>query len=217
MAHAGLDTDQFPGLDAMARLYGATNLGWCGFYLAPAPSHRDTGWMARRAALKAQGWGFAPVFLGQEVTGPGSHNVTAEQGAIDGVTASSLMAKAGFPSDSYVYLDLEAPNPETAYLVAWAKGLQGFRPGVYCSHLIADRVAKLLGDAGFPHARIWAYKVTTGEYGPFDGTTMPTDDPGQSGYPQAYIWQQIDNARLTAFGGLPADLDTALSTDPSAP
>jgi len=60
---AGFDTAFYPGDSQMAWLKANTNLVWCGYYLAPAPSHRDTSWMGTRATLLAQGWGIAPVYL----------------------------------------------------------------------------------------------------------------------------------------------------------
>jgi hypothetical protein len=38
--------------------------------------------MTRRAALQAAGWGIAPVFVGQQVIGPGSHNPSAATGVM---------------------------------------------------------------------------------------------------------------------------------------
>jgi hypothetical protein len=67
----------------MAWLKANTNLVWCGYYLAPAPSHHDTSWMGTRAALAAAGWGVAPVYLGQQITGPGSYNPSLQQGGTD--------------------------------------------------------------------------------------------------------------------------------------
>src|ERR1700691_4592878 len=68
------DRSDYPGDDVMTWLRAHTNLQWCGYYFAPAPSHGDTSWMARRSALVAAGWGIAPIYVGQQITGPGSHN-----------------------------------------------------------------------------------------------------------------------------------------------
>jgi len=46
--HPGFDVSAFPGVSKMAKLKQNTNLEWCGFYLAPAPSHANTGWMGQR-------------------------------------------------------------------------------------------------------------------------------------------------------------------------
>src|SRR5579859_4599496 len=93
---AGFDTAFYPGDNQMAWLRANTNFVWCGYYLAPAPSHRDTSWMGNRATLSSQGWGIAPVYLGQQITGPGSHNPSAAQGATDGNDAADLMDGDGF-------------------------------------------------------------------------------------------------------------------------
>ncbi len=37
--YLGFDRSDYPGDDVMADLYNSTSLFWCGFYLAPAPSH----------------------------------------------------------------------------------------------------------------------------------------------------------------------------------
>src|ERR1700755_3469138 len=110
---AGFDTDIYPGDSQMAWLKANTNLVWCGYYLAPAPSHHDTSWMGARAALVAQGWGIAPVYLGQQTPAPGSHNPSVGQGTTDGNNAAKLMTGEGFAPGSCVYLDLENGPPMT--------------------------------------------------------------------------------------------------------
>lgn len=79
--------------------------------------------MPRRSELVAMGWGIAPIYVGQQVTGPGSHLVTGAQGKIDGADAAKKVAQCGFPSGSFVYLDLENGPPFTAaqhaYVGAW--------------------------------------------------------------------------------------------------
>src|SRR5580698_7005276 len=92
---AGFDRSDYPGAAVMAWLLANTNLKWCGFYLAPAPSHPDESWMKAPDA-DFTGWGLAPIYLGQETTGPGAHKVNAAQGAIDGADACKLMMTAGF-------------------------------------------------------------------------------------------------------------------------
>jgi hypothetical protein len=213
MADPGMDTSVFPGLAAMAWLRANTNLTWTGFYLGPAPSHPQADWMPHRAALREQGWGLAPLFVGQEVSGLGSHVVTAGQGRLDGIRTAQLMVQAGFARRRYVYLDLETPDSETAYLQAWAFALSaaGYYPGVYCSHLIAAEVAALL-----PGARIWAFRIAIeGEHPvspPFSGAA-----PSGSTYPAAYAWQHDQNAVIECDGAsLVVDLSTALG-DPASP
>ena len=151
-AYAGFDRSDFPGALAMAWLRANTNLCWCGFYL-PSPSHPGTSWIdADDEAL--DGWGLAPIYVGQQVTGPGSHLVTAAQGAIDGADAAAKMGAAGFDPKSCVYLDLENGPPfgpaQQAYVGAWCDAVSAadFLPGVYCSFMFA-RVGWFLSDGSF--------------------------------------------------------------------
>lgn len=101
MPFAGFDSLHYPGDGVMAWLKANTNLSFVGFYLAPAPSQGDREWMSRRATLVQQGWGFAPLYLGQQelsINKPGvSHILTPGQGEIDGGDACQLMKTAGFP------------------------------------------------------------------------------------------------------------------------
>ncbi len=219
--YAGFDSSGFPGQAQMDWLAANTNLVWCGYYLAPAPSHGNAGWMGQRAALADGGWGMAPIFVGQELRGPGSHHVTEAFGTSDGTMAAALMRAEGFSDGACVYLDLEdgppLSAPRTAYIGAWVDAVAqaGFTPGVYGSHLIAGSVHALR-----PDARIWAYRVTTTASHPVPGTNFPDLHPAGSGYVGAYAWQLAQNCRLALPGAPKAamvvDLDTAVTADPSA-
>jgi hypothetical protein len=215
MTHFGFDTDIFPGVPLMGQIKASTNLEFVGFYLAPAPSHGDASWMAHRGDLAAQGWGFLPVYVGQETVGPGRHNVCGPQGTIDGAEAVTLMRSAGFPAGSYVYLDLENGPPFTAaeaqYVEAWVKLVEGggYKAGIYGSHLYAAELAALA-----PSARIWTVRTATVDRHQVPGRIFTGRDPADSGFPGAFACQFDQSAVLTAFG-LEVDLDSALSADPS--
>lgn len=146
MTFAGFDTSAYPGDAAMGALKATTNLAFTGFYLGPAPSHRDIGWMDKRATLVAMGFGLAPIYVGQQTIGPGSRNVSAAQGTIDGGDAAGLMLEAGFPDLSVCFLDLENGPPfhgaQISYVQMWCAALKlgRYTPGVYCSHAIAEDV-----------------------------------------------------------------------------
>jgi len=217
---AGFDASSYPGDAVMAWLLANTNLVWCGYYLAPAPSHGDTSWMGKRAALAAAGWGFAPTYLGQQVIRPGSLDPSAANGALDGAQAVSLMQSEGFAPGACVYLDIENGPPLTQlqqdYTSAWCNTVAngGFTPGVYCSHLLAATVQNLC-----PAARIWAFKVPTNA--PHAVTApFPTPDPSGCGYAAAQAWQLDQNGTFTLPPGVhpPLGMDTssALTADPSA-
>jgi len=214
MAYAGFDRADCPEISFMAKLKAETNLAWCGFYL-PAPSQAGTTWKGKRAALVAQGWGLAPVYVGQQVTGPGSHLVTAEQGTLDGAHAAQAMSAEGFPQKSWVYLDLENGPPlsyeQRDYVGAWVDAVEvnGYCAGVYCSFMLAANIARAA------RVRIWAFHVRTTSAHVVGGTTFPSPDPATSGFAGASIWQLDDEARI--MGGLAVDLDSASMRDPSAP
>jgi hypothetical protein len=225
--HTGFDTDRFPGLPALAWLKTNTSLAWCGYYLAPAPSHADTGWMGWRPTLVANGWGLAPVYLGQQTAGPGAHIVTAEQGGIDGAQAAALAGSEGFPTGATVYLDWEDGSrpgaAAIAYIRAWIAALAdaGYSPGLYCSHaLAADLVADL---APGPIPQIWAWCVATVGRHPYAGDirTLTASDPAGCGDAHAALWQFEQDAVLSLPGtpcdGLEVDLSHAAVADPSAP
>ncbi len=206
----------------MQALKANTNLVWCGFYLGPAPSHHSDSWMTQRAQLQANGWGLAPLYVGQQIIGPGSHNPSTPQGVVDGHHATQLMTAAGFPQGACVYLDLEngLPFPPLLqqYTVSWIDTVQNdqFRAGVYCSHAFAEEVHVLR-----PSVRIWAFKVTTTQPHPVPGPPYPDTHPAGSGYTGAYIWQLGQDCQISPphvpGGTLTVDLDTAVGPDPSAP
>jgi len=106
--YAGFDRSTYPGDATMIWIWENTNLCWVGFYLAPAPQHGNQSWMHKYEFLKKVGYGFAPVYVGHQV---GSPNLTAAQGTIDGRDAASLSARAGFPRNATIYLDIEQGPP----------------------------------------------------------------------------------------------------------
>lgn len=144
--------------------------------------------MGQRAALQSSGWGIAPLYVGQQVHGPGRHNVSATQGTMDGREAVRLLNTEGFAAGTSVYLDLEDGPPfvppRTAYVEAWVKAVhdEGFQPGVYCSHGFAADVHRLCSDA-----RLWVFKVETTQEHPFPGINFPDLHPAGSGYPGAFV------------------------------
>lgn len=155
----GFDISTAPSPTQLATL--RQHFDFCGCYLAPSPSHQDKSWMvAGIANARAIGFKFLPIYVGQQVIGPGSHHDTAEQGKTDAVEASARMHDAGFALKSPVYLDLEngAPFPpaEGAYAFAWLEGVRaaGFTPGVYCSHVLASHFDPT-------KYRVWAFQVPT--------------------------------------------------------
>jgi hypothetical protein len=218
---AGFDTSEFPGLPQMRWLKNNTNLAWCGYYLGPAPNHGNTGWMGQRAALADEGWGLAPLYVGQQLNRRGLHNITGPQGITDGRDAVGLLSHEGFRPGTCVYLDLEDGPPlesRSEYVAAWVDTViaGGFQAGVYCSYLIASDVHVLRDKV-----RVWAFHVQTTAEHPFPGTNFPDSHPAGSGYSGASIWQLAQSCRLTLSGApstfMLVDLDSAITPDPAAP
>ena len=218
---AGFDSYAYPGDDVLTWLSANTNLEWCGYYLAPTPSHREASWMGNLAKLKAGGWGIAPLYLGEQVIPPGSQHASAAKGTEDGADAATLMTSEGFVNGSCVYLDLEngLPFPQSLqdYTAAWCEAVQenGFTPGVYCSHALALQVHTL-----FPGARVWAFRVNTVTPHPVPNP-YPDPSPSGCGYIGAHMWQLGQYCQLSILGTagkiLETDLSSSILQDPSAP
>jgi hypothetical protein len=203
----------------MGVMKSTTNLKFCGYYLAPAPSRPTSGWMSQRVALVGQGWGIAPLYVGQQTTGPGSHVVTEAQGKRDGRDAVQLMQSEGFSPGTWIYLDLENGSPfptnQQKYVRAWVETIDNgniYRGGVYCSHTIAHGVRTVC-----PSARLWVFKVTTTSPHPVPGPPYPTPNPSGSGIADAHIWQLHQNAQIQVQGNtMIVDLNSGLTSDPGS-
>ncbi len=221
-AFAGFDSSAYPSDSVMRWLRANTNLVWCGYYFGGAPSHNDTSWMGKRALLQGLNWGIAPLYVGQQIIGPGSHHTDGAHGTTDGEDAAQFVSNQGFASGSVVYLDLENgspfPNLQKDYVKNWCDAVQqaGFTPGVYCSHTFAAQVAALV------HAAlIWAFKVPTTQAHKVPGPHYPDPSPAGSGYPGAFVWQLDQHCLIDAPGApggtLGVDLDSASTPNPSIP
>ena len=219
----GFDSLAYPGDGMMQWLKANTNLSFCGFYLAPAPSRPNSPWMGKRATLAAQGWGFAPVYVGQQQADVPHcpHVLTAAQGAADGQQALNLMGLtgAGFPAGSTVFLDLERPEPPTQgmldYFSAWVDTVNGsgtYRAGLYAPY---KKVPPLLAVRTVP---VWVVQIVS----PTPSMTPPFAqyDPAASKVPTAVAWQYVIDT-VANFPGAPhttwpLDLDCAVAADPSS-
>jgi hypothetical protein len=221
VAFAGFDRSDYPGDTIMTTLRQNTNLRWCGYYLAPAPSHPGTTWMGTRDFLVGLGWGIAPLYVGEQVVPPGSQHPSAATGTTDGNDAVGLMSDEGFDAGSFVYLDLEngppLPPQLRDYVNSWCAAVAagGFRPGIYGSHLLAAELQALQ-----PAARIWAVRVSTTQPHTVPGPNYPEDEPSNSGFAGAFMMQLHQNCQTGVAGvakPLTVDLDTCVSGNPCAP
>jgi hypothetical protein len=214
-ASAGIDTSVYrPNMLAALKADPNNNAVWCGFY-HDAPSHSNSGWPGHRADVIALGFNPVPIYVGQQVQGPGSHIVTAAQGTIDGDDCAAKMLAEGFPARSCCFLDLESPDGAfMPYVDAWVTAMEkrGWTSGVYVSHLMAAVIATV-----HPNTRIWAYKVAS-VAGSSGSAPFSTEDPSGSGYAGAVIWQHEDEVTISGPGySFTVDLDTSTVADPAAP
>jgi len=187
--------------------------------------------MGKRSFLQDLGFGIAPLYGGEQVSGPGSHHSSSAKGTTDGNDAVGKMRSEGFAPGSCVYLDLEngpsengpaVPQVQRDYLNSFCNAVTagGFLPGVYCLHGLAAEIHALQ-----PAARIWAVKVSnaTSRPGHFvPGPNYPNGDPAvASGVPGAFVVQLHQNCEISVEGVAmhlhPVDLDSARTADPGAP
>ncbi|HXU39402.1 MAG TPA: LysM peptidoglycan-binding domain-containing protein [Blastocatellia bacterium] len=213
----GFDRLEYPGDAFMRVLRAEAQVSWTGFYLAPAPSQGSTTWMEKRAFLKGLGFGFAPIYVGQQQRQVrGSHLLTAAQGGSDGENAVALAKRAGFPEASVLYLDIETgPPPEPAlltYYKSWVQGVtdNGFTPGVYCSHLLPPALLQ------HAQAVVWIFHLKFDNGSTFS-PPLPLIDPSQSTFTGARMMQYAQQGSLTIGGRTlsPIDLDSSHKADPS--
>lgn len=237
--YAGFDAAVFPGTETLAWLRSHSNMTWCGYYLSPAPNLAPAAatWKGQRSALDA-GWGLVPIYVGQQLprhatTGLAANQfssiLTTEQGRTDGRQAAALAIDEGFPRGAHLYVDWEDGGTLTAesqhYLAAWLGTVSalGFGPGVYCSHLLAVQVERLLLTTGngVP-GRIWCFRVSSTNLHRLAVplTKLSTKDPAGSGYPNAVSWQYEQNAwfeRPDTHHRIVADFNSSTLADPGRP
>lgn len=234
---AGFDAAVYPGDASMAWLKAHSNLSWCGYYLSPAPNLYPpaNSWRGRRAALAGH-WGFAPVYVGQQVR-HGASAVSAildyRQGCIDALEAVDDAIRDGFPPGTCLFLDWEDGGPLSSesrdYAGGWLRTVKsrGYAPGLYCSWRLADDFAQMIAamNAGLK-VRFWCWAVSSTAEHPLAVplTALPRLDPAGCGYDKARMWQREQNAWFDTPADAPqpgqrifADFNCALWDDPSAP
>jgi hypothetical protein len=205
----GMDISLYPGDTVMQAWWNASPFCYTGFYLAPAPYHRDASWMSKRQVLLNQGWGFMPVYVGRQAD---SSYLDTETGANEADQAASLARCAGFPCQTTIFLDIETPHPLTgrylAYVVVWVNELRnkGYQAGIYCNAENASQIKGIL----FGSVEFWVAH--------YIGCDLPSSNPSPacSGVSFAGIWQFSGDRNIT-YGGYPiaVDLNTSIYTDPS--
>jgi len=173
----GMDTSDFPGHAVLGWYWANCGFRYTGFYVAPAPRHRNQSWMSQRDELAAAGWGFLPVFVGLQINASG---LSTANGAEHGKDAARLMTNAKFHAQTICYLDLEdgtEPSGNYAgYISAWLTALQGegYVPGIYCSQRIADWCRRKTTISGPSDCR-WGQRAIPIRQIKFQRASLPTE------------------------------------------
>jgi N-acetylmuramoyl-L-alanine amidase len=199
---AGLDMGDYPGDKMMREIFGDPYV-FTGYSLN-SPCHRDEPaghwrpWMGHWKTLKAIGWGFVVVYVGQQMVGAskcGQNNLTRSQGAIDADDAILKASSDDLTENSIIFLDIEAVDVVTKALADYVRGWVGglldagsYKPGIYCHHKNADALldaAQIEYEARGLHNEapaFWVVKIKSN----FD---VRKDSPADSGIPYASVWQ----------------------------
>lgn len=213
----GMDASSYPGDNKMQDWRNNSPFYFTGFYLAPAPYHPDTSWMTKRDILLGQGWGFLPIYVGRQSD---SSHLTAYQGRQDAQDAATLASNAGFPSLSYIYLDIEQGGTLSdsfiTYIQAWVQEIQSntdYRAAIYCSYFqTADQIKNALNDN---RVRYWVFHLSWTCSSAGTGTAP---SPANSGVSYATSWQLAQNCSKTYGTSTinPVDINTSTMADPSS-
>lgn len=230
---AGLDTAAYPGDDWARRVYEDTNIWYLGYYLGGANAAPGTEtWNGTRPFLEKLGFGFLPIYVGQQADGKRFHDdLTAARGHNDAQDAARKLRSNGFPIKTVCYLDVEdrtVTHPLVTYAASWIgtiKGL-GFRAGLYCDATrggVADAVAEKVGWDAF---RLWAVPVGTEIWvkvhphaHPNGYQTYPTHDPADyhaKAFGVQYAEAGFSDDPPEVFG-VQVDLNSFPVKDPSTP
>lgn len=218
--YRGFDLSIYPGDTAMSHFWNSTPFSFTGFYLAPAPLHSNTSWMAKRSYLENLGYGILIIYVGRQSY---SSNLTYAQGETDGANAAALASNAGF-SKKYtrVFLDIETGGTLSSSFTNYIKGWIDYvsidtiyHAGIYCSYSkTADQIKSLDSYAG--NATYYVFNINEP---PSPGNTTSTGSltPASSKVSYASVWQYNQNGSQTYNGStLNVDLDLATTSNPSA-
>lgn len=231
--YAGMDSDNYPGATWMQTAYDNTNLFFTGFYLGKTSSisgpccHPTSTWMPEsspgsvRTALYDMGWGFVPLYVGQQYNDPNcpSCNVlTSAQGTTDAQNAADLMSAAGFPDLSVVFLDVEAggtlPSSFMDYIQAWINEINNatsYWAGAYCSY--DQTAAQISAKVGSGNVTLYVFDLNI--QGCKETSPFPTPSPS-SAYSGAKSLQYAQGCTISnGTSTITADLDSSFYTDPS--
>lgn len=225
--YPGFDIWKYPGEDALRAWREASPYQWIGYYL-PSPCRRDSSWIGKRKAIKEMGYGFAVVYMGQQVFEhmPAENDLpperiicsrsllTPKQGRLDARDAIAGATREGFPKKTTIFLNVELVSDVSdslaAYYRAWTKEVLRdgtYLPGTYAHREnaadlfeVASKVYRQAGRSDEPS--FWV----AGSSG-FSLESSPKD----VGLPFADIWQGTHNVERT-WGDVTLRIDENVAT-----
>ena len=205
-AYLGFDLNEYPGDDALPVL--RKTFSFASYWLGPPPGEKRSSWLAKRAVLQSQGFGFVVLFTGKATREVISLQDALREGASQAQEAATLARQDGFPQGSVIFLDVEEggrlPLHYHEYLQVWYEALAhaGFRAGVYCSGVpVKEGPGVTITTAEDIHAhmgsRAMVYWVFNDACPPAPGCAFPANPPppSHSGFSAATIWQYAQSPR----------------------
>ena len=219
-AFLGFDAGSYPGDAFMKVWWDNSPYQFAGYYLQ-APCHkRFTPWEGHRPALAAMGWSLLIIYVGQQRSGCAQNVLTTAQGTTDALDAAKHATTEGFPSGTYIYLDIETGDAFAAdlsnYLSGWVPQLltSGFGVGIYCSRNIAAQVRTCVVGLGAASPRFWIFGDGAGANQKFNRASRV---PSNSKVPFATAWQSLTHTQTWGAKSLAVDESVCSLSDPSAP
>ena len=239
--YLGFDRNEYPG-DANLKTLHQT-FAYTGYWLNNPPGASSNSWRGHRAAVESAGFGFLVLFNGRLYAELKTVANATRMGKADARAAAAAANREGFPRATVIFLDQEQGGrmlPEQkAYIYAWVDGVTaaGYRAGIYCSGIAAADDGNVVTaedirqGAGTRSIVYWA--INDG-CPPAPGCVMSAPpSPTESGVRLAEVWQfaqspqrkdvaakcsnygRDGNCNAPGIAGLPVDLNSATSPDPS--
>ncbi len=207
----GFDRNEYPGDEAMGRL--KKQFAYTGYWLTPPPGEKTNGWLGKRAALRAMGYGFLVLANGRfDRQIVAAKMKPGELGRQDAVKAVAAAKAEGFPAGTILFLDQEEGGrlleEQAAYLFGWTEAVAAsyYRPGVYASGqpapdgpgkgvtTIQDIREHVVAEHRRPVA-VWVYQDACAPAGPAPGCTVAPPARGGSGISDVVVWQYAQSPR----------------------
>lgn len=202
----GFDRNDYPGDAAMKSF--RKQFAFTSYWLGNPPGEKTNSWSGKREFLRAQGWGFLPLFNGPASAELRDEPRTLKRAAKDVQLAVGAAQREGFPTGTVIFLDIEEggrlPAMYIIYLKRWAADLAaaGYRAGVYCSGIAVDEgegvsiiTSNFIREQIKPGELI--YWVFNDSCPPSPGCVSPENlpPPSKSGVPYAQVWQFVRSPR----------------------